>query len=206
MQGNLDPAQADDARALPEVQKPLLEPRTCLKCGQVKDLAEFARHARMREGRNTICKVCTRAADRERFKRPERRTQCKERNAVYRLTPKGRATSLQIQRRSSDRNHEALRERARTYYATDLPKMRARSFVRRMVTSGRMPAAESVPCEMRGNDCHGRLEWHHDSYELAQWLVVRSLCQRHHQLWHKANKASPFVGNADALKKRKGWL
>lgn len=70
----------------------------------------------------------------------------------------------------------------RQYQATINPRRYARNAVRVAVDRGEIK--KGTVCELADGTCKGRLEAHHDSYEVSRWLDVRWICASHHRRRH----------------------
>lgn len=133
--------------------------KTCFKCGEEKDAAEFYDHSEMGDGRLGKCKECTkvdvranraanidyyRAYDRERAKLPHRRESCDAQSRKWRTADKRR--------------------------------MKCHNAVARAVKAGTL---KKKPCERCGNQ---KSLAHHEDYDKP--LDVMWLCQPCHKVRH----------------------
>ncbi len=155
-----------------------MEEKKCFKCGEVKPLSDFYKHAQMKDGRVNKCKECNkkdvianreekieyyREYDRNRAFKPHR----VEARRLYQNTEQGKAVVNAIKRRYVERNPI---------------KRAAQIMVGNAVRDKRLHKASS--CESCGQSPK-RLHGHHDDYSLP--LIVRWLCPKCHTAWHKEN-------------------
>lgn len=133
--------------------------KSCIRCSELKPLAEFYAHAAMADGHLGKCKACCRAdAIQNRRNRID----------YYR--------EYDRQRLASAARKLWLAERQRRYRAGQPSKTAARSAVRRAVSRG---VLIRMPCEVCG--CR-EVDAHHDDY--SKPLAVRWLCRVHHLIAH----------------------
>jgi hypothetical protein len=135
--------------------------KPCFKCGEVKPLSEFYRHAYMADGHLNKCKVCT-----------KRDVWMHRRDNVERIREYDRGRGA-LQHRVAQRvsNTREYRERYPERY-------RANMKVARALRTGRL---EKLPCWTCGES---DVEAHHPDY--SRPLSVVWLCAVHHKEIHLA--------------------
>lgn len=144
--------------------------KTCSRCGEKKHPYEFrSRTGSVRKtGRHSACKVCE-----------------SEYQKAWRRSEAGQA-AMRLEAVSPARL-------ARLEKLTDSPKTLVRKAaydaVRYAVRVSKLPRVSSLECELDSPTCHGKLQYHHDSYLEADRLHVRCLCRAHHSAWHRENEA-----------------
>ncbi len=130
-----------------------METRVCERCGIEKSLEDFHRNKSRPLGRAYWCKVCTRANDRQRNRRPDRQ------DYVKRWEASDRGRELRILSRKADR--EANKQ-----------KNRARRILNKLVKEGLIKKMPCVECgETNSNG-------HHVDY--SDPIAVVWLCRKHH--------------------------
>lgn len=152
--------------------------KKCFKCGEVKPLSAFYKHAQMADGHVNKCKECNkkdvrenrknkidkyRQYDRERAMRPDR----VEARKLY---------------QGSDQGKEILRKLKKRYVEKNPIKRAAHIMIGNAVRDGRI--FKSSECEACGASTR-RLHGHHDDY--SKPLDVRWLCPPCHKKWHAEN-------------------
>lgn len=142
--------------------------KVCRRCGEHKELDEFYRHSRMKDGHLNICKVCECEDSRRQGKTEQRREYEKTRNQGG-DRKKFLYENLKRWRRE---NPEKVAEQQRRYPE----RRRARRVVKRAIMSGRI---KRMPCEVCGSELS---EAYHDDY--SRPLDVRWLCKLHHEIVH----------------------
>lgn len=172
--------------------------KACTRCRVVKPYEAFGVRAQHSTGRRSECQECRREVYADGGK---------ERAAAYRKTPQGTKAAIENRKRwraaggqarvaarirASESARESRRRASAKWRAANPYKWRAQNKVGGKVRHGHMPKASSLPCEAGPENCGGRHEYHHDSYELDQWLVVRVLCKIHHKEWHTHNSVAPY--------------
>lgn len=128
--------------------------KKCFKCGEVKDLSEFYKHKRMKDGHVNKCKDCN-----------------KNDVAKHRLK-----NIDKIRAYDRERGNRQDYEYVRQWRADNPKKYRAHTMVNNHVREGNL---HSKPCEICGKE---KTVAHHDDYDHP--LNVRWLCQAHHKQWH----------------------
>ena len=152
------------------------EMKTCFKCGQDKPLDDFYRHPAMKDGRLGKCKDCAKADVLQR----------RNENIEY-VRAYDRARGA-LQHRVEARNAykqtaqgKAAHAVGRQSYIARYPKIyAAHHAVANALRDGRI---ERKPCEWCGAS---KAHAHHFDYEKP--LDVTWLCQKHHQVVHKADR------------------
>lgn len=134
--------------------------KRCFKCGEVKPLDDFYKHARMKDGRLNKCIACTIVDVREHYGRTRAMRLEYERQRNKRPERKRQLVSASSRQR----------QRKPTQYA-------AHSVVNAAIRSGRL---ERKPCEVCGTT--ERVQAHHDDY--SRPLDVRWLCVMDHKRLH----------------------
>jgi len=140
----------------------VMNDKTCIKCGETKNLDDFYKNKQNKDGYTGKCKECTKAAVKVR---------------VQNFTPEQK-----IARRKTARNH--MRRRRATGWKDpkhkqqkkDPHKILARGRVYEAIRSGKM---NPEPCAVCGNECSHA---HHEDY--TKPLDVTWLCSRHHHDRH----------------------
>lgn len=94
--------------------------KTCSKCKIEKELTEFSNNKTKRDGKETICKTCTRLRTRAWQKANKERTRA--RVAKYRATDKGQQKTIEYRQA----NRHKMREYCRQHYVDNMPKYRAK--------------------------------------------------------------------------------
>ena len=95
--------------------------------------------------------------------------------AKYNVSDKRTAVSLRYYLTGKPKEHLARRKKTDRNYSK---KKATQATARRAILSGKITPQ---PCEFSHlNNCHGRIEMHHDDY--SRPLVIRWLCSRHHHL------------------------
>lgn len=134
--------------------------KKCFKCGEVKNLSEFYKHAMMADGRLNKCKECNKADVRENRKK---------RIEYYRSY-------------DCERGNRQTKEYRESYYKRYPMKYAAHNIVSRAVSDGRLiRASVCEACNTKVDQIHA----HHDDYAMA--LQVRWLCVPCHKEWHMKN-------------------
>lgn len=151
--------------------------KTCFKCGEVKDLSAFYKHAAMADGHLNKCKECTkrdvknyanenrpriRAYERQRANLPHRVKAREE----YQSSDAGRLVANKAKKAYLDRNPE---------------KRSAHIKLRNAVRDGIVKKPDG--CWACGNP---KVEAHHFDYSLP--LVVSWLCKKCHTDCHKITR------------------
>lgn len=95
-------------------------------------------------------------------------------------------------------HREYMRERRRAGLEPPLTpeqqaRQRSRSLLNMAIDRGDIVRGA---CELAGDDCHGRIEGHHDDYDLP--LDVRWLCVAHHKAHHASRSAATPSGQRAA--------
>lgn len=132
----------------------------CNTCGTTKENSEFHKRAASKDGLAARCRSCQKTYDNERLKDPKRMKMRRD----YQKTEKGksahgRATKKWIEKNAIKRGVHIITGNA----------------IRDGVIHKR-------PCEICGCET---VHAHHDDY--AKPLMVRWLCDTHHNEWHREN-------------------
>ena len=155
--------------------------KKCTSCGGNKELDEFYKYAKAKDGLTASCKECIKLRDKRRYRTPKRQRWIKEKYTLY-----VQHNLARITKRKSEwlkRNPDKRRRITQKYYKKVMGnsvkhnKLLARRKLRYHVKMGNI---QKLPCEVCGNlIVHG----HHDDY--TQPLKVRWLCHQHHIEFHK---------------------
>jgi ribosomal protein S27AE len=152
--------------------------KKCFKCGVLKELNEFYKHPQMTDGHVNKCKECNKKDvidnrnakidyyteyDRNRANLPHRIKARKD----YSQTESGKLSGNNAKKRWS---------------ANNLIKRSASYIVKNAVRDKRL--IKSKTCESCGDE-HYRIHGHHDDYNYP--MIVRWLCPKCHNKWHKEN-------------------
>ena len=137
--------------------------KKCFKCGEVKPLSAFYKHAKMSDGHVNKCKECNKID-----------------------VSKNRAKNIEHyreydRRRGSRQNADYFREYRKTYPN----KYKAQTMVSNALRDGRMK--KETNCSQCNSDFH--VHAHHDDYSFP--LTIRWLCAACHSQWHRDNGESP---------------
>lgn len=132
--------------------------KECFKCGEVKILSDFYKHAQMKDGHVNKCKACNKKDVSE-----------------------NRSLRADYYRKyDRDRGNRQGKEYCSEYRAKYPNKYKAHNMVNNAIRRG---VLFKEPCSICGKEemIHG----HHDDY--LKPLNVRWLCSVHHNEWHKEN-------------------
>lgn len=132
--------------------------KKCFKCGEVKSLSDFYKHAQMKDGRVNKCKECNKKD-----------------------VSKNRSLKIDYYREyDRDRGNRQGKEYTPEYRDKYPNKYKAHTMVNNAVRRG---VLFKEPCEVCGTE--DRIHGHHDDY--LKPLNVRWLCAAHHKQWHEEN-------------------
>ena len=136
--------------------------RECTKCGDIKPLASFGKHAQGKYGRRSICRSCVAIYSSEYLRTERGREVFRKSRSNFARTEQGKAWR---------------REKAQRHRARNPEKAKARSVVSQAIDSGRLVRPSA--CEKCG--AIGMVEAHHfRGYAEDHWLDVQWLCKRCH--------------------------
>lgn len=93
--------------------------RVCSKCLIEKELTEFHRHKKMKQGRCTVCKVCR--SEQEKLRYQENSDEIREKVSLYREKNKDKTSAAM--KSYYDRNKDAIISQAKIYYAENRDKI-----------------------------------------------------------------------------------
>lgn len=166
--------------------------KVCTKCGQAKPLSEFYQYGSgKRAGRYIArCRVCTdaqlrkwRAANPERIKEVKREGHLRERikNADNAEHHKRRR---EYQSEYYARNSDRIKATVQRHIAKYPQRHAARMEVGNAIHRGDLPHPTTLLCLRCGGPA---AEYHHASYEPADWLKVEPLCSTCHGKEHRRN-------------------
>jgi hypothetical protein len=131
--------------------------KPCFKCGEVKSLSDFYRHAGMADGHLNKCKECTKTDS------------ANTRNAKIEY----------YREYDRKRGNRQTNEYLKNYKENNPKKARAHRMIAYHLRTGNIKRGN---CEICGSEkTHG----HHDDYDFP--LSVRWLCAAHHKQWHNEN-------------------
>jgi len=153
--------------------------KRCTKCGESQPHDKFYNNKTTKDGLQAWCKTC--------WAENQRR---------YRATTKGRAImkSYRDPRLATEIGRAAESARVMRRYNKHPWKLRVGNIIGHAVKAGKILPAAKHPCSERDETCHGRHEWHHDSYRECDWMSVRALCKSHHRRWHLSNTPTVYDG------------
>ena len=139
--------------------------KTCIKCGEEKDLSAFPKNNRSSDGRHGKCKTCTNDYLR-----------------AYRSTPEGAAKEKERQQKRHARDRDKILARLKRHRNQHPERTKANSAVKTALRRGELAPASACECA----DCRTTpaQELHHDSYEREHWLDVVPLCRSCHRIRH----------------------
>jgi hypothetical protein len=157
----------------------MMEKKACIRCDEIKDLSEFHRSKRFKDGRIARCKVCEARIYQESKEKVSARQ--KKRWATWSVE---QAEKLKEKSRRYRASHpEQVAEQHARWLLENKPKRDAQAAAQRAI---RMGSIKRQSCEICGSpETHA----HHDDY--ARPLDVRFLCQRHHSAWHVEHGEAP---------------
>lgn len=160
-----------------------MKEKICFKCGRLLPLSSFYRHSGMADGHLNKCKDCT---------HKDTKTNRKEKEDYYKEYDRNRPNhkeridnNRERQEKLKETEPEVFitkrRNRYNNYKSNYPDKYRAHTFVNNAIRDGRL---QKVPyCE----NCSGgyRVQAHHESYNIEDWLKVIWLCGDCHKKRHK---------------------
>ncbi len=132
----------------------------CSSCDTEKDELEFHKRKASKDGYAAKCKSCQREYDKKRLKDPKRMQMRKE----YQKTENGKSAHSRATKKWQEKN---------------VVKRGVHIITGNAIRDG---ALHKSPCEVCG--CK-TVHAHHDDY--AKPLIVRWLCDTHHNEWHREN-------------------
>lgn len=156
--------------------------KICKQCGKRRKLTAFDRDARNADGRTNTCKVCRRAAVRNRIADPVGRDDrlAKRRVINARYATANRDATLASKRKYN--STDAARAKKRAYNAKYVPanreKIAARAAVAYAVRTGKLPRVSSLACH--ACDAPAAHYHHYLGYALEHKLDVVPVCHTHH--------------------------
>ena len=152
--------------------------KKCFKCGVLKELTEFYKHPQMSDGHVNKCKECNKRDVREnREVKIDYYTEYERNRAILPHRVKAREKYAK-----TDDGKIAGNRAKRKWVDGNLIKRSAQIIVRNAVRNGRL--IRSKTCECCGIN-HKRIHGHHDNYNYP--MIVRWLCPKCHNQWHKEN-------------------
>lgn len=136
------------------------EEKKCFKCGEIKPLADFYSHKKMKDGHVNKCKDCNKTdVHKNRLKKID----------YYREYDRNRGNRQGSEYTQNYRNSHPM-------------KYAAHILVGNAVRDGRLVKSDKCEeCSAKGGSLHG----HHDDYAMP--LNVRWLCPVCHKAWHIKN-------------------
>jgi len=152
--------------------------KKCFKCGALKELKEFYKHAQMADGHLNKCKECNKKDVREnRVLKIDYYTEYERNRANLPYRVEAREDYAKTERGIIASN------KAKTNWTNNnLVKRSASHIVGNAVRDGKLVKPNN--CESCGLN-HRRIHGHHDDYNYP--MIVRWLCQKCHNKWHKEN-------------------
>jgi Zn finger protein HypA/HybF involved in hydrogenase expression len=154
--------------------------KKCFKCGETKQLSDFYRHSKMKDGHVNKCKECNKSDVSANYRKNIDH---------YKAYEKSRANlPHRVKARKDYSNSEAGLEAGKiarkAWVERNAIKKGASTMVRNAVRNGKLiRPSHCSDCECEHNRLHG----HHDDY--SKPLDVRWLCPTCHKQWHKINGA-----------------
>lgn len=149
--------------------------KTCKDCGAEKPIMEFYANRKMRDGRGSRCKECTRQRNREyREANPDKVRQWSA--AKRARDPEKHRENC---RRWAKKNREKRREMRRQWREENPEKYEAHLAVNNAILAGRL----TRPKECSHCQKEARVEAHHEDY--SKPLNVRWLCSYCHKAAHR---------------------
>lgn len=160
--------------------------KTCRKCGQIKDISEYANNKNTKSGKQWYCKKCM------------NNYSTKYRNDnIETIKIKARQTRNKdgwndIRKKYMDKfkinNLESLYKSYEKYRTNNLDKRKAHSAVQRAVKLGKMKSVKESTCIRCGNQA---FEYHHwNGYSEESKLDVIPLCRKCHKNEHNQSSFS----------------
>ena len=139
--------------------------KKCFKCREIKDLSEFYKHKKMKDGHVNKCKTCNK----------------KDVSKNYRANI-GHYKEYDRSREATDKRKAEKKAAGIEWKKRNPIKRMANIVVGNAVRDGRLEKPKD--CEDCGS-IPNRLHGHHDDYAFV--LQVRWLCPGCHNRWHKKN-------------------
>lgn len=90
--------------------------RVCCKCSQEKDIQEFAKHSKMKDGYDTICKECSRERAKEHYKKNREKKRQYQLNYYKENAEKVRSYQKKYKEENVKKVREYFKEYAQTEY------------------------------------------------------------------------------------------
>ena len=152
--------------------------KECFKCGEVKSLSSFYKHAQMKDGHVNKCKECNKKDVRKNYRENIDHYKEYERSRSM-LPPRVEARNDYVK----TENGRLAANQAKSEWSKRNPiKRGASQIVGNAVRDGKLFKPDLCEsCNSKPNRLHG----HHDDYAFP--LVVRWLCPGCHNKWHKEN-------------------
>lgn len=143
----------------------------CSKCSEVKVEAEFHRNKEKLNGRQSMCKVCAAARQKEQRAIPE----VKEMNAAQ----KKEWNQTDVGRASQKKTHDKIRATPEGQQ-----KDRVRMAVNHAVAAGRLIRPNVCDMSMSSENCEEtKVEAHHFlGYDWFNRFDLQWLCRKHHEM------------------------
>ena len=173
--------------------------KPCTRCKAVKDLAEFPRDKRAKDGRASRCNACMSEILAAYKATPEGSQARKATQQRYQNSPSGSAKRAEYARSDksrSQRKHYAqtdkgkeVMRKSREDYRQRMRKtehgrlqLQAKNAVRHATERGELPPIASLPCAC----CQSQAEHYHHAHGYAPkfWLHVEPLCRPCHNKLH----------------------
>jgi len=187
----------------------LLNMKTCSRCREEKQVEAFSLNKRRKDGRQDWCKVCisNRAFEnrdlilqKSAAYRQKNREKLRQYQSVYNALHASKIREQSREWRAKIKLDPLKYERfkAQTRIGVKLSKLKypdrelARIAVKKAIESGEIVRPDC--CSSCGVQC--KPEAHHDSYEQDQWLAVRFLCRKCHNIHHRKHPDSENIEKA----------
>jgi hypothetical protein len=172
--------------------------KTCSKCNAEKQIEAFSLNKRRKDGRQDWCKVCVsnrffenrdlilqKSADYRQKNREKLRQYQSVYNAVHaskiREHSRDRRSKIKLDPIKFQRFKDQTRMGCKLSKLKHADRELARIAVKKAIKAGEIVRPEY--CSACGVHC--KPEAHHDSYEQGQWLSVRFLCRKCHNIHHR---------------------
>jgi len=152
--------------------------KKCFKCGVFKELKEFYKHAQMADGHLNKCKECNKKDAKEnRLSKIDYYTEYERNRANLPHRVKAREDYAKTESGIIASNKAKI-----NWTNNNLVKRSANLIVGNAVRYGKLVKPNN--CESCGIE-HRRIHGHHDDYNYP--MIVRWLCPKCHNKWHKEN-------------------
>lgn len=165
--------------------------KTCIKCETLKQASEFFKHRNNSCGLATYCKVCAREYNKKRY-------QEKGYHKKYHIDNKEKIVNKARQHYQD--NTDSAKERMQKYYEDNKAEIdivnrkwasnnkqacKAGRKVRLAVKNGELIRPDKCEIEECGRDV--KIDFHHESYEEDNMMLVLGLCRSCHKRRHSGD-------------------